>query len=121
MGPAGALALGLGVVFSVGGGSLTSLLTAPRLTFALSRDGSLPSWFGKVNEKSRTPVNSILFCGVFSMGLAVSHGFVWLVTLSTFVRLLRSEEHTSELQSLMRISYAVFCLNKKTNIIPIHN
>src|SRR3546814_9388095 len=27
---------------------------------------------------------------------------------------LRSEEHTSELQSLMRISYAVFCLNNKT-------
>src|SRR3546814_5015715 len=32
---------------------------------------------------------------------------------------LRSEEHTSELQSLMRISYAVFCLNKKT-IIPLN-
>src|SRR3546814_4266077 len=29
----------------------------------------------------------------------------------------RSEEHTSELQSLMRISYAVFCLKKKTTII----
>src|SRR3546814_3382171 len=29
---------------------------------------------------------------------------------------LRSEEHTSELQSLMRISYAVFCLKKKHNI-----
>src|SRR3546814_3670837 len=29
----------------------------------------------------------------------------------------RSEEHTSELQSLMRISYAVFCLKKKTNYI----
>src|SRR3546814_9526089 len=28
---------------------------------------------------------------------------------------LRSEEHTSELQSLMRISYAVFCLKNKTN------
>src|SRR3546814_3695985 len=28
---------------------------------------------------------------------------------------LRSEEHTSELQSLMRISYAVFCLKKKKN------
>src|SRR3546814_5814618 len=28
----------------------------------------------------------------------------------------RSEEHTSELQSLMRISYAVFCFKKKTNI-----
>src|SRR3546814_5857583 len=32
----------------------------------------------------------------------------------------RSEEHTSELQSLMRISYAVFCLKKK-NIISEHN
>src|SRR3546814_9113917 len=31
-----------------------------------------------------------------------------------FSRLRRSEEHTSELQSLMRISYAVFCLKKKT-------
>src|SRR3546814_4103816 len=35
---------------------------------------------------------------------------------------LRSEEHTSELQSLMRISYAVFCLKKKTIlIITYHN
>src|SRR3546814_10525329 len=41
----------------------------------------------------------------------------------------RSEEHTSELQSLMRISYAVFCLKKKTenpthiqrNTPPLHN
>src|SRR3546814_4799264 len=31
----------------------------------------------------------------------------------------RSEEHTSELQSLMRISYAVFCLNKKNNYTNI--
>src|SRR3546814_8900376 len=31
----------------------------------------------------------------------------------------RSEEHTSELQSLMRISYAVFCLKKKTNKINL--
>src|SRR3546814_8099657 len=30
----------------------------------------------------------------------------------------RSEEHTSELQSLMRISYAVFCLKKKKYTIP---
>src|SRR3546814_8237770 len=31
------------------------------------------------------------------------------------LRVVRSEEHTSELQSLMRISYAVFCLKKKKN------
>src|SRR3546814_4379957 len=34
-------------------------------------------------------------------------------------RLTRSEEHTSELQSLMRISYAVFCLKKKTKTLNI--
>src|SRR3546814_5318369 len=33
----------------------------------------------------------------------------------------RSEEHTSELQSLMRISYAVFCLKKKIRIHPNYN
>src|SRR3546814_3999609 len=33
----------------------------------------------------------------------------------------RSEEHTSELQSLMRISYAVFCLTKKTHKNNQHN
>src|SRR3546814_7106332 len=48
-----------------------------------------------------------------------------------FTQIDRSEEHTSELQSLMRISYAVFCLkkkttkqshqDKKTNIKRIHN
>src|SRR3546814_2685082 len=33
----------------------------------------------------------------------------------------RSEEHTSELQSLMRISYAVFCLKKKTSCTIHHH
>src|SRR3546814_3421665 len=33
----------------------------------------------------------------------------------------RSEEHTSELQSLMRISYAVFCLKKKKHSINVSN
>src|SRR3546814_5767634 len=33
----------------------------------------------------------------------------------------RSEEHTSELQSLMRISYAVFCLKKKTHELDTNN
>src|SRR3546814_2313115 len=36
------------------------------------------------------------------------------VILDKIRALARSEEHTSELQSLMRISYAVFCLKKKT-------
>src|SRR3546814_6921783 len=42
-------------------------------------------------------------------------GLFGIVIERTLIRhLYRSEEHTSELQSLMRISYAVFCLKKKT-------
>src|SRR3546814_7002544 len=37
------------------------------------------------------------------------------------VRMRRSEEHTSELQSLMRISYAVFCLKKKKENSKLYN
>src|SRR3546814_9727896 len=36
-------------------------------------------------------------------------------TVKWYMQQIRSEEHTSELQSLMRISYAVFCLKKKTS------
>src|SRR3546814_9192178 len=46
-----------------------------------------------------------------------ARGLGELVRATVVTRLgARSEEHTSELQSLMRISYAVFCLKKKTNI-----
>src|SRR3546814_2896518 len=53
--------------------------------------------------------------------IAVLNGFSGLI-LDTVTRgrremKRRSEEHTSELQSLMRISYAVFCLTKKNNSI----
>src|SRR3546814_1850344 len=47
-----------------------------------------------------------------------SLGALWLMTMGGGIllsRTIRSEEHTSELQSLMRISYAVFCLKKKIN------
>src|SRR3546814_3310790 len=42
------------------------------------------------------------------------------MTDSTNLIRIRSEEHTSELQSLMRISYAVFCLKKKKQTLKIH-
>src|SRR3546814_9643462 len=52
--------------------------------------------------------------------LAGADDVVRLETYKDEVKALRSEEHTSELQSLMRISYAVFCLKKKTYIIRTH-
>src|SRR3546814_2060487 len=59
-----------------------------------------------------------LFSDAFCFsGLASLHRrrqFLNVSTSSSAMR--RSEEHTSELQSLMRISYAVFCLKKKKKI-----
>src|SRR3546814_5334909 len=47
----------------------------------------------------------------------VERGGHWhFQTPADLAHLLRSEEHTSELQSLMRISYAVFCFQKKKNL-----
>src|SRR3546814_2152269 len=63
--------------------------------------------------------------GSFGAMSAASHDFVASVNPRRFRAawqlFRRSEEHTSELQSLMRISYAVFCLNKKTLSNTIHS
>src|SRR3546814_7986560 len=53
--------------------------------------------------------------GVVDFGLPSSRPRFALVDMvAGKIEMFRSEEHTSELQSLMRISYAVFCLKKKT-------
>src|SRR3546814_8322520 len=52
-------------------------------------------------------------CSIFRVGTGIDPLFQALAA-RPFERRLRSEEHTSELQSLMRISYAVFCLTQKT-------
>src|SRR3546814_2635049 len=45
--------------------------------------------------------------------VGLSHSCIWGFFRKALTGTSRSEEHTSELQSLMRISYAVFCLKKK--------
>src|SRR3546814_9180808 len=59
-----------------------------------------------VLEQLRLPYRKVLLC-------TGDMGFSARKTYDLEVWLPRSEEHTSELQSLMRISYAVFCLKKK--------
>src|SRR3546814_2043712 len=46
---------------------------------------------------------------------------LWVLPRTYVLLKERSEEHTSELQSLMRISYAVFCLKKKTQLKQVQN
>ena len=88
LGPAGAALLTLGAVFSIGGNLSGSILSAPRMTYALARDGSLPAWFATVHPRHLTPNNAILFYGLLSWLLALSGTFIWLAVMSTLVRLL---------------------------------
>src|SRR3546814_1975930 len=89
------------------------------------KDYELPFWTKEIEQKSKgavsaeiTPFNEmglkgaeifrLMRLGVIDIGSTVL-GYV----AADDARNERSEEHTSELQSLMRISYAVFCLKKK--------
>src|SRR3546814_2394972 len=99
--------------------------------FWVSSSISFSNSCGEVGLASR-PVVCTYFCtalllsamrkalfssSIFSLGVALGANMPYQLLACTFLMpsssKVRSEEHTSELQSLMRISYAVFCLKKK--------
>src|SRR3546814_9664688 len=90
----------------------TTLFRSPFSTDTTRRFGCLANTPWQISADSasataRPSVSSVSLCASF-----------WNAIISApppdHIRLMkRSEEHTSELQSLMRISYAVFCLTKK--------
>src|SRR3546814_4199389 len=78
------------------------------MTAALSQKGvKVPSGFATTAEAYRAFVHDNQLAPLINQHLAAFHS--GKCTLQET----RSEEHTSELQSLMRITYAVFCLKKK--------
>src|SRR3546814_2225516 len=80
----------------------TTLFRSPSRTAERERDGRVDRNPAPVIEVAI--VSELLVNGVHPGGDGLAE---WLTDVG------RSEEHTSELQSLMRISYAVFCLKKK--------
>jgi amino acid transporter len=85
-GTAGAIAMMLGVVASVGGNLAGSLFSTPRITYALALEGALPSWFAKVAVRFGTPATSIVVFGTIALLLAAGGSFVWLAGLSVLAR-----------------------------------
>src|SRR3546814_7771162 len=87
------------IVPATGDGTSTATLSVSRLAMGSSAFTASPGFFShwpRVASVMDSP----------SVGTTTSVAILFLF---------RSEEHTSELQSLMRISYAVFCLKKKTS------
>src|SRR3546814_5991714 len=77
---------------------------------------SLSSQHHLLGRRAPLPVPAIVFRHHFpSLPSSYPPSFSYFPLLKVVI-LIRSEEHTSELQSLMRISYAVFCLKKNTQL-----
>lgn len=87
-GPAGAVAITLAAVFSIGGNLASSMIAAPRLIFSLAENRLLPKWFGHVHAKFATPDRCILIMGAMALVLALTGSFVKLAIASSLARLL---------------------------------
>lgn len=88
VGAPGAWIMTLAAFLSIAGNISSIMVTAPRMTYAMARDKTLPAWFGKVHQSHQTPATSIIFLGVVGLGLALTGTFVWLAIMSSLARLI---------------------------------
>jgi amino acid transporter len=86
-GNTGAIILMLGLVASVTGNLIGTIFSTPRLTYALSIEGSLPRWFGRVHPRLKTPANSVIFFGLFAFIGAAAGSFTFLAAMTVLSRL----------------------------------
>ena len=84
LGNFGKVLIGLGVSCAVLSGIMGFYLASSRLMYSMSREGYLPEWFGKVNEKYGTPRNAILFCILVSLSGPIlgREALGWFVDMS---------------------------------------
>src|SRR5262249_60883327 len=66
----------LGVMCSTLGGTSATLLTGPRIYFAMARDGTLPAGIARVDPRFQTPANAIVVQALWAVLLTVA-AFAW--------------------------------------------
>jgi amino acid transporter len=88
MGAGGVAMLSFAAMASILGNIGSSVLSAPRLTYVLARDGSLPTVLGAVHPRFLTPHVSILLFLVLCVGLGVAGSFTQLAIMSSLARLI---------------------------------
>ena len=70
--PGGGLLILIGGLFSTMSALNATIYSSSRVSFAMGRDRNLPSWFGKIHSKRKTPYWAILCSGVLSVVMAVA-------------------------------------------------
>ncbi len=105
LGPVGKILIGVGVSSAVLSGIMGFYLASSRLMYSMSRDGYLPAFFGKLDDKYGVPRNAMIFCLIISLcgpilgrealgwfvdmsaiGASIGFGFTALSTLVTLKR-----------------------------------
>ncbi len=84
LGVFGKILVGLGVSCAVLSGIMGFYLASSRLMYSMSRDGYLPSWFGKVDPVHGTPKNALIFCILVSLSGPIlgREALGWFVDMS---------------------------------------
>ena len=67
MGKPGLIFLGIALICAVLSGIIGFYMATSRLLYSMARENALPAWFGKIDEKHKTPKNAILFVMVISL------------------------------------------------------
>ncbi len=102
MGPFGAAMISIGALMSILGNSASAVLSAPRMTYALALEGSLPRVFGRVHERFATPHVSIVVYCALGFALGASGTFADLAVMSSFARLLGYAASVASIPRLRR-------------------
>ncbi len=84
LGTFGKVLVGVGVSCAVLSGIMGFYLASSRLMYSMSRDGYLPKWFGKIDEKYNTPKNAMIFCIIISLSGPIlgREALGWFVDMS---------------------------------------
>jgi amino acid transporter len=88
LGPAGAVILTIGAIFSTSGTTTSSMMVGSRMLYAMAQGDQLPAMFGRLHEKFRTPAGAVVICSVSSWIIAISGTFAQLAPLSALARLM---------------------------------
>lgn len=80
LGRPGANAISILIVISILGSMNGLILSGPRVSFAMAREGIFPAVFGRLNHRYRTPVVALLVQGIWAAMLAVSGNYQQLFT-----------------------------------------
>ena len=135
LGTFGKVRIGIGVSCAVLSGIMGFYLASSRLIFSMSRDGYLPAWFGKIDEKHHTPKNAIIFCIIISLSGPIlgREALGWFVDMSaigasigyfftcaaTLVTLKRDGDGTPKLKILATVGACFSVAFMILQLIPI--